>query len=631
MKLACILLSACAAAMAAPAPKQKQLDWSSSVNKVENGPRRVLKKGSKTKKDTTIKKNLRKNNTNEDLDLTPFVGCDFRTEETCYDEWYKAVSCSLISDGGCPCLEGTERCGADPANGCLGYCTTVCCDWAQNEYACYNYNPYSWPTYTEVSCGTIEDGCSCPEGQTECIKGQGFCSNACCDQATEEHCYGPNNTSFCAKLATGGCPCPQGQERCGADLVNNNIGWCTIECCDSLTDETCVEYDDGYNKPFTDQYCAAIAGGGCPCPEGQERCGADLENNLLGYCADVCCDQITEETCYNPPSCAPIAEGGCTCPIGQERCGADLANNNVGWCAIECCNSLTEETCYENTCGGAMLSDQYCVAIADGGCPCPEGTERCEADLENCNTGWCTDICCDQLTEETCYEYYPNGTSKSYCSASADGGCPCPEGTERCGADPKNNYTGWCTDICCDQMTEETCYNFLTGELYCAAIADGGCPCPEGTERCGADNETGSLGFCSNICCDFDKQLLCYDDNNWLPYCYNSTGVDDITCPVLQGGSSNGNNNNNVNSDRKLAQGNTSGESELVSYLRHLETKYENMSAINSNDRNVKEMYRQKLALKQEIDNVHRIIKIRGMPTKQSMVKNRELNFWAKI
>ena len=75
----------------------------------------------------------------------------------------------------------------------------------------------------------------------------------------------------------------------------------------------------------------------------------------------------------------------------------------------------------------------------------------------------------------------------------------------------------WCADVCCDENTEETCYNY-TGCLsnqYCAAVrlvcifnkwiqslpllivslclhriqlqfADGGCPCPEGTDRCGA-------------------------------------------------------------------------------------------------------------------------------------------------
>ena len=163
---------------------------------VQNGPLRdLIKKGSKSKKDT-IEKNLSNNETNEkeDLDMTSFVSCDSKTEETCWDNNFKPVSCSLISKGGCPCPEGTERCDADPANGCAGYCTDVCCDWT-TEYACYE----SWQPNTGF-CAAIEDGCSCPEGQTECIKGQGFCSNACCDQNLEEHCYGPNNTSYCQLL-----------------------------------------------------------------------------------------------------------------------------------------------------------------------------------------------------------------------------------------------------------------------------------------------------------------------------------------------------------------------------------------------------------------------------------------------
>ena len=140
------------------------------------------------------------------------------------------------------------------------------------------------------------------------------------------------------------------------------------------------------------------------------------------------------------------------------------------------------------------------------------------------------------------------------------------------------------------------------------------------------DDATGYIGYCidiSDICCDFDTQLHCYDEYG-LPYCYNSTGVDDINCPVLQ---CNGNNNNTmmVNNDRKLAQGDNS----LVSYLHHLETKYEKLSTIKSND-HVKDTYRQTLALKQEIHNLRRIINLHDVPTKQSAVKNRGLNFSAK-
>jgi hypothetical protein len=132
-----------------------------------------------------------------------------------------------------------------------------------------------------------------------------------------------------------------------------------MECCDSDTEEICYDYDDGYNKPFTNQYCAAIAGGGCPCPDDQVKCGqgkiilflvaneqvinfislilmflitcslSDLDNDYAGYCTDVCCDQKTEETCYNydyetgtsNTTCAPIANGGCPCQENQVKCG----------------------------------------------------------------------------------------------------------------------------------------------------------------------------------------------------------------------------------------------------------------------------------------------------------------------
>ena len=226
---------------------------------VQNGPLRVLKKGSKSKKDT-IEKNLSNNDTNEKED----VSCDSKTEETCYDEWYKPVSCSLMSEGGCPCPEGTERCNADLANGCVGYCTDACCDW-NNEYTCFE----AWQPNTGF-CATFEDGCSCPKGQTECIKGQGFCSNACCDLTLEEHCYGPNNTSFCAKIAAGGCPCPEGQVKCGADLDNNYAGYCTDVCCDQKTEEICYKEASGCQPS---QFCAKIIDGGCPCAENYVRCG----------------------------------------------------------------------------------------------------------------------------------------------------------------------------------------------------------------------------------------------------------------------------------------------------------------------------------------------------------------------
>jgi hypothetical protein len=53
-------------------------------------------------------------------------------------------------------------------------------------------------------------------------------------------------------------------------------------------------------------------------------------------------------------------------------------------------------------------------------------------------------------------------------------------------SDLDNGYAGYCTDVCCDQKTQETCYDYDGGNSnYCAEIADGGCPCPEGTVKCG--------------------------------------------------------------------------------------------------------------------------------------------------
>ncbi len=127
-------------------------------------------------------------------------------------------------------------------------------------------------------------------------------------------------------------------------------------------------------------------------------------DSLKGTCAPLCCEDYVEETCYSvfgiAESCALIADGGCPCPDGQLKCGSFpgyagmiylqfsfnffgiffFVNVEVvfhsysfsGYCAPLCCNDYIEETCYSVT-GQA----ESCALIADGGCPCPEGQIKC--------------------------------------------------------------------------------------------------------------------------------------------------------------------------------------------------------------------------------------------------------------
>ena len=55
-------------------------------------------------------------------------------------------------------------------------------------------------------------------------------------------------------------------------------------------------------------------------------------------------------------------------------------------------------------------------------------------DLDNNDSGYCQDVCCDEQTEETCYGYdYVLDTSYNTCALIADGGCACPGNQVKCG------------------------------------------------------------------------------------------------------------------------------------------------------------------------------------------------------
>ncbi len=117
--------------------------------------------------------------------------------------------------------------------------------------------------------------------------------------------------------------------------------------CDLKTEEIC--YDETYTKAVS---CSPFSLGGCPCPQDQERCGADLENGCVGWCADICCDWTKEYVCYGLKVCTKI-EDGCPCPEGWKECYP-----GAGVCSDVCCDSSTEEQCFgsNNTSFCALVS-----------------------------------------------------------------------------------------------------------------------------------------------------------------------------------------------------------------------------------------------------------------------------------
>eukprot|EP01083_Nonionella_stella_P095428 267916_1 len=115
---------------------------------------------------------------------------------------------------------------------------------------------------------------------------------------------------------------------------------------------------------------------------------------------------------------------------------------------------------------------------------------------------------CDPQTEQQC----------TRCSYGPDG-APIPE--DYCAptsAAEEDSSEGCPMTVCCDVRTEETCYDDMTNEaITCARYDEGGCPCPDGQVKCGA-NEFSS-GYCTSLCCDWMVEETCYDENGEPAYC----------------------------------------------------------------------------------------------------------------
>ena len=218
--------------------------------------------------------------------------------------------------------------------------------------------------YNPTGCASLNDGgCQCPEGEVKCYTNAqhqqagseffsepwyGVCTPICCEEG-EETCYDEkHDPSSCTSIAEGGCGCNGEQVKCYVDPEYNCAGYCVDECCTDQQ-EACHDYETGGK-----QTCADIEAGGCPCAEGEVKCGAMPEYNIAGYCTELCC-QDDEELCYSddswyprPKSCAPIEGGGCPCKDGEEKCGAMPEINYAGYCTSLCCEA-DQYTCYDLT------------------------------------------------------------------------------------------------------------------------------------------------------------------------------------------------------------------------------------------------------------------------------------------
>lgn len=185
----------------------------------------------------------------------------------------------------------------------------------------------------------------------------------------------------------------------------------------------------------------ASAGDSCPCPDGQKMCTPTFHTEFYrprpsrsgedSYCDVVCCEPFVEERCEDENtkivSCIQVAEGGCpiTCKDGEVECG-------IQGCVKLCCGD-GYQTCFTHD-----TFEPYCAAVADGGCPCPEGKEKCNGNADW--AGYCVEkgTCCAN-GEESCTDI----DGKRSCKKRSEGGCP-----------PNMSYEYWSSMILGTIMTK---------------------------------------------------------------------------------------------------------------------------------------------------------------------------------
>lgn len=261
------------------------------------------------------------------------IECEWETEETCFDETWAVSGCAPWSEG-CPCTDGEVKCGA--SDEWPGFCTAICCDW-ETEQSCHDEN---WKV---TGCALWSEGCPCADDEVKCGVSEGYggwCQPEqaiCCDFESEEVCYDNNWVPVgCAPFSGDGCPCADGEVKCGQK--EDFGGWCQPEqaiCCDFQTEEMC------YNEYWEPSGCEPLSGGGCPCADGQLKCGQ--EEDFGGWCQPaeaICCDYQIEDWCWDNSKFEElcVAKGACDYnwgklepePEPENDTGVVMAQQGVG-------------------------------------------------------------------------------------------------------------------------------------------------------------------------------------------------------------------------------------------------------------------------------------------------------------
>jgi hypothetical protein len=306
---------------------------------------------------------------------------------------------------------------------------------------------------------TCCNGAVCSGGACRCPAGAGVCNTTggpVCKSCPPDQFVGPGCRCLCKvggrEPGPAGCPCPNGQVKCGTDCIPEE-NCCTAADCDDLNPCTVDTCQGG-----TCVHTPVAPGQPGVCPSGQVCCSGAC-TTVAGFC---------------PPE-QTFADCECTCP-GATKCGP------------ECC-VVGQEVCIDDP------TEDFC---------CPAAL-ACENDTVCCDDG---EACCVVSGSETCVDtatFCPPEQTFSACA------CICDAGETICGSDCCVDGQEDCIDnVCCPAARS------CPGNTVC---------CPEG-QVCIDDPVTDFCCPIAQVCEDVNGRQICCTGG--------AVCIDNACCPAAQ-------------------------------------------------------------------------------------------------